>query len=214
MKYSTLACLGPDALTFLQGQLSCDMREIGPERLSLGCYCNLKGRVFAAPYIYSVPEGFHLILPADLAPAFIQSLSRVIAFSKATLTDISAQHPATPVLENPQFEIAPGVGFTLGPVESAPTDAWLAALITHKIPTIALAQSEKFLPHYIGMIELGAVSFTKGCYLGQEIIARMHYKGNLKKHLVCQIDPPESDGDIVNSVEFSGKSYVLAIVGT
>lgn len=42
---------------------------------------------------------------------------------------------------------------------------------------------ESFLPHYVGVVELGGVDFTKGCYLGQEIIARMEYKGTIKRHL-------------------------------
>ncbi len=60
---------------------------------------------------------------------------------------------------------------------------WKALDITHKIPAIYPETSEKFLPHDLGLPELHAVSFNKGCYTGQEIIARMQYRGKLKNHL-------------------------------
>lgn len=57
--------------------------------------------------------------------------------------------------------------------------------IREKIPNVYQQTIEQLLPHYVNLIELGGVSFKKGCYLGQEIVARMHYKGNIKKHLVA-----------------------------
>jgi len=214
MEFATLACLGPDALTFLQGQLSCDMREVSSHKLSLACYCNPKGRVIAAPYLYAVANGFHFIVPADLAQLLIASLKRVIVFSKATLQDISAEVPTYPVLENPQFEIAHGMGFTLSLATPAPSDAWQARLIEAGVPTIGQAQSGQFLPHDIGLVALGAVSFTKGCFVGQEIIARMQYKGKLKKHLESWSGKGECplEGEVVNSVIYQEKRYILAVI--
>ncbi len=60
---------------------------------------------------------------------------------------------------------------------------WHAEEISMKIPRIYPETSEVFLPHEIGLPELGAVNFSKGCYTGQEIIARMEYRGKLKNHL-------------------------------
>lgn len=51
------------------------------------------------------------------------------------------------------------------------------------IPMIYPETSEQFLPHDLNLPALGAVSFNKGCYTGQEIIARMHYRGKLKNQL-------------------------------
>lgn len=213
MNYATLACRGPDAEKFLQGQLSCDMRTVKSDALSRGCYCNLKGRVIAAPYLYKFAEDFHLILPSDLAPRFMALLKKFIVFSKATLEDISREVPAIPVLSNPQFEIAPGVGFTLGQAEAAADQAWLARLIELGIPTIGLAQSELYLPHDLGLVKQGAVSFTKGCYVGQEIIARMEYKAKLKKQAVSWVGEGACplEGEVVNEVIFEGKTYLLKI---
>ncbi|HET9843531.1 MAG TPA: tRNA-modifying protein YgfZ, partial [Gammaproteobacteria bacterium] len=51
------------------------------------------------------------------------------------------------------------------------------------IPQLTASTTEFFLPHYLNLPQLGGVNFEKGCYLGQEIIARMQYRGHIKKHL-------------------------------
>lgn len=68
-------------------------------------------------------------------------------------------------------------------IPSGEPEFWQLALFQAKIPSLSLTQSEQFLPHDIGLIALGAINFKKGCYTGQEIIARMQYLGKLKKSL-------------------------------
>lgn len=60
---------------------------------------------------------------------------------------------------------------------------WVLAEIAAGIPEVLPETAGKFLPHHIGLVALDAVNFDKGCYLGQEIIARMQWRGNIKKHL-------------------------------
>ncbi|MFT4574099.1 MAG: folate-binding protein YgfZ, partial [Marinomonas primoryensis] len=61
----------------------------------------------------------------------------------------------------------------------------LAALaILAARPLIALEQSETILPQWLNMQSTGGISFTKGCYTGQEIVARMQYRGKSKKQLI------------------------------
>jgi len=72
------------------------------------------------------------------------------------------------------------------------TDAWKLVDIQHKIPSITPDTIGKFLPHELFLHELNAVSFNKGCYTGQEIIARMQYRGKLKNQLqICTLTSPE-----------------------
>ena len=61
--------------------------------------------------------------------------------------------------------------------------AWKLLTVSAGIPIIYPETTGKFLPHDINLQTLGAISFDKGCYTGQEIIARMHYRGKLKNHL-------------------------------
>ncbi|MDB6095784.1 MAG: folate-binding protein YgfZ [Francisellaceae bacterium] len=69
---------------------------------------------------------------------------------------------------------------------------WQKIDLESKIPEIETNTFEKLLPHYINLIDLKAVSFNKGCFSGQEIIARMHYRTTIKKHLqIGYVEMPE-----------------------
>lgn len=70
-----------------------------------------------------------------------------------------------------------------GKINTEDVETWHLFSIRRGIPEVWLETTEKFLPHYLNLPKLGAVSFTKGCYCGQEIIARMEYKGKIKYHL-------------------------------
>ncbi len=70
-------------------------------------------------------------------------------------------------------------------VDSAPVGAgaWQLLNIQAGVPVITTATSEAFVPQMTNLHLLGGISFTKGCYTGQEIVARMHYLGKLKKRM-------------------------------
>ncbi len=107
-------------------------------------------------------------------------------------------------------------------------EAWHMAEIQHGIPRLYPDTMEHFLPHDINLPHLQAVSFNKGCFTGQEIIARMHYKGQLKSHLyylsataskTSEIPSPKTKilhkdkkvGEIVSSVLFDNQYHLLAV---
>lgn len=72
-------------------------------------------------------------------------------------------------------------------ITRAECDAWQLLDIRGLIPQVWAETTEKFLPHHLNLPALNAVSFTKGCYCGQEIIARMEYKGKIKLGLQHRI---------------------------
>jgi tRNA-modifying protein YgfZ len=67
--------------------------------------------------------------------------------------------------------------------ETSSINAWKYANIAAGIPSIYAATFTKLLPHEVNLPQINGVSFSKGCYTGQEIIARMEYRGQLKKHM-------------------------------
>ncbi len=97
-------------------------------------------------------------------------------------------------------------------------EAWRLSQIKSGIPTIYPQTSEEFVLQMANLDLLDGVSFKKGCYPGQEIIARMHYLGKLKRRLfltsfradncplpgddliVCGADNPDGSGKIVDAV--------------
>ncbi|MCO7225477.1 folate-binding protein YgfZ [Pleionea sp. CnH1-48] len=65
----------------------------------------------------------------------------------------------------------------------APYSEWLVHSIQQGVPRLYQSTLDLFLPHYLDLPPLGGVDFDKGCYTGQEVVARMHYKATLKSHL-------------------------------
>jgi len=149
---------GIDAKKLLQGQLTCDVDKLPPEG-SLGAHCNPQGRIISLFWLFRIDPDYYLQMPQSLVAIALKALQKYAVFYQVTLSDVSE---------------APEMPFK-------PTDKYTDILST--IPAIYPETSEKFLPHDLNLPLLGAVSFDKGCYTGQEIIARMQYLGKSKNHL-------------------------------
>jgi len=216
-----LAVRGADAAKFLQGQLTCNLNYLNAEYSSLGARCTPKGRMTSSFRILAEGEGFLLAMAKDLLESQLTDLKKYAVFSKATLSDDSAQWArfglsgADAVLaelglqlsgEADQVARADGliaIGLGQGRVELwAPTERaaatadllqarlphaelndWLLGQVRAGVGQVFGATRELFIPQMINLQAVGGVSFKKGCYTGQEIVARMQYLGRLKRRL-------------------------------
>ncbi len=240
-------CTGMDAEKFLQGQLSADISALTQTQGALACYLNLKGRVVACMFIIKRLDGFWLVMPTEIIPVLLHKLHKVIAFSKATLADLSKQFNVEDDVTHPlsvpayhvditddvvTFCVQPqhGISIRITPATDGPfklPDDFLRILLESRFPWIGKAQSEKFLPHYIDLVALHAISFDKGCFVGQEVVARMEYRGHLNKKLAVMrmplgteldIDGPvmkdnKTIGQVVNMIADEDQLLILASVG-
>lgn len=213
LPWRALRVSGPDALNFLQGQVTCDMREVTPDQSRLGCVLNLKGRIQASFRALAVDDGFLLLLPAEQIETIQARLGKYAVFSKVSL---SAESPAitglagsaalarlAAVPDQPQAVLAladswlirlPGEQRLLqvsreAAAEALPDAAALAAWQCLEIRSgeilVAGSEQEQFQPQEIDYHTLQGVSYQKGCYLGQEIVARLYFRGQLKSGLQC-----------------------------
>jgi hypothetical protein len=170
-----------------------------------------------------------MMLPAEIAPAIAKRLSMFVLRSKVKIEDASARYdrrgivgprPApAPMQVAAEGEaivvgLAPDLFILLAPPNAAPapnagTDAWELALIRAGVPTITAATQEAFVPQMANFELVGGVSFKKGCYPGQEIVARTQYRGGLKRRMarahVAGADRPQA-GDAVYSSAFGDQS--------
>lgn len=197
--WGLLEITGPDAKTFLQGQITCNMNELSTNKVQLAGHCNLKGRLESLFYIMSSDQledfpTYTLMMPRNMISHAIKQFKKYALFSKITLTDRSDTMPLIGVFgknENPAppLKMFPGndhrwimISQDTMTFDATPLQ-WEVADLQAGFPMIYPETIDTFLPHHLNLDNLGALSFNKGCYLGQEIIARMHYKGNIKKHL-------------------------------
>ena len=112
---------------------------------------------------------------------------------------------------SPRYEILGNVTLSKEKLTSQTNNIWQYLDITSGIPNIYPETSEKFLPHEINLPTLNAVSFNKGCFTGQEIIARMQYRGKLKTHLY-QAKAESNTAPIRGGAIYSGKDACGSIV--
>lgn len=215
---------GPDSAKFLQGQVSCDVRELAENTTRLGAQCNIKGRMLLC-FRAIQPENERIILRvhAGLVANGLASLGKYIVFSKAKLADVSQSYSCFGLAGAQAAEIIKTV-FT---VEISQNDGWQAAgehliiriaedryelwlganpadtiLNQLSAQTILAEQNlwnllniqagigditpetyETFTPQAINFQLVNGINFRKGCYTGQEIVARLHYRGTLKRHM-------------------------------
>ena len=158
-KDGLLKVAGPDAKKLLQGQLTCNLDDVSSTNSTLGAHCNPQGRVISLFRLFMHQNAYYLYMPKSLVATALAALKKYAVFYKVELTDASEEIKTLQTRLEPYADIAKG------------------------IPAIYPATSGKFLPHDLNLPNLHAVSFDKGCYTGQEIIARMHYRGTPKNHL-------------------------------
>jgi folate-binding protein YgfZ len=216
---------GADALSFLQGQLTNDVREVSGTHTQLAGHCSPKGRMLASFRVLLLEDAFYLQLPRVALPTALRRLRMFVLRAKVTVEDASdalvcvglagvcapvllAEHLANlPDTDHgmthsggiaairipgpsPRFEIlAPAE--TVKPLwealatQATPMDGayWALLDIRAGIPTVYPETADAFVPQMTNMQLIDGVSFTKGCYTGQEVVARMQYLGKLKRRM-------------------------------
>jgi len=177
--FSSIIVSGQDSFDFLQAQLSIDLRSLAKNTVSRSAWCNPKGRVICMPYLAEDADDYILTIPTELVDLVMQRLTLFRFRSKVEF----AARIAT------QKEL----GF------EATVDDWLLENLRAGVPEIWLSQSEKFTPHMLNLDMLDIISLDKGCYPGQEIVARTHFRGTSKRRcLRFESTEPISPGDKIS----------------
>lgn len=208
LEESVLEISGQEAASYLQGQTTCDVLALKRGGAQLAALCNLKGRVEATFWLFRVEENrFLMVVPEEL---FEPVLSRLRRYKLRTRVDFTPSSLKSFGLfgQPPEFRASasPGIflsfkvpfsGFRLlaepdelfpalaarGTIHLKPETFWQLREIEAGLPTVLPETSGAFLPQMLDLDRLGAVSFTKGCYLGQEVVARAQHRGEVKRRL-------------------------------
>jgi len=193
--YGVLAFRGVDAARFLQGQISADTEKLVVGSSTFAGFHNPQGRVIALLAVTrTTAEEFFAVLPLELAASVAQRLSRFVLRARARVSDESA---AWRVLGASSGTPSAGIAMPWGlrRVMLLPADApfvasepaarlaWECADVAAGLPQVYTATSETFVAQMLNLDLLGAIAFDKGCYTGQEIIARAHYRGRVKRRM-------------------------------
>lgn len=177
---------GQHAAEFLQGYLTCDCQKLSQTTTIPMAICTIKGRVLANGWALALPEGVGLLIHQSLLKRVAGFLKPYINFSKCSanidavrsvsLNTTPSDHP----LGDDRFLHLHTDPDIPREDQSASVNAWL---IDQGFCLVSSPVSEQFLPQMLNLDQLGAVDFDKGCYLGQEIVARAQFRGAVKRQL-------------------------------
>ncbi len=199
---TALAVRGPGAAPFLQGQVSQDVEQLAVRGALFTGLHNAQGRCLALLRLFHLgSDQILLVLPAELADAVRTHLTRYILRAPVRIEDASsswrcygltgpdAEAAAETRIHLPlehagfrQLIVAPrGEPLPQGHVTSR--GEWRLQDIEAGMPEVLAATSGEFVAQMLNLDAIGGISFEKGCYTGQEIIARAHYRGQVKRRM-------------------------------
>jgi folate-binding protein YgfZ len=199
---------GPDARRFLQGQLSNDMGLLGqreppapggdgPRLLRAGLH-SAQGRTLALLGLVALDQDTLLaVLPREIIDATLATLRRYVLRAKVSLADQSEAWrlygllPPVPtggdglsvLYEDTRRLLLLRANDTAPSGEPLAYERWHALDVAAGLPQVYAASAGQFVAQMLNLDCIGAISFTKGCYTGQEVIARAHYRGRVKRRM-------------------------------
>src|SRR4051812_22271124 len=187
-----LAFSGPDAARLLQGQLSADVENLVPGASVRGGLHSPQGRTIALLTLARLsPENILAVLPRELIADVSKRLQKFVFRAKVSIEESGLRVLGAPAGTDPCGAYAFGWGdrqLLLAPKGRGPgtgTDRarWELDDVRQGQPQVYAATSEQFVAQMLNLDLLGAIAFDKGCYTGQEVIARAHYRGRVKRRM-------------------------------
>lgn len=234
--WSCISVIGPDAVDFLQNQLTNSVKSIvntpaasialPHQQNRFAGYCSAKGRLMANFWIMrqdtpvnnesnESQPAFYLFISKDLAASLAKRLSMFVLRSKVKVLDLTesmtvygyatesnasteefkkmtsmvgvltAELPPVNInqVQTKRYLMAAPKNQVMGDGHDEALQAWNWLEIQSAIPRITQATFEQFVPQMINMESLKGIDFQKGCYPGQEVVARSQYRGTIKRRL-------------------------------
>lgn len=196
---------GADAAPFLQAQLAADIASLAVGESGFAAWCSARGQVIAVFLVYREMDGWLLACEARLADTVFGRLRRYVLRAQVMFVALDAlllagleehEQPAGATL----ITVPRHTGLRYGAFDRSALpktssgelqglERWRAMEMKRGITWLEPATSERFIPQMLGLEQIDAVSFAKGCYPGQEIVARTRFLGKLKrKPVLVEID--------------------------
>ena len=195
---------GIDRVKYLQGQVTCDVQALSTGQHSLGAHCDAKGKVWCIFRLLVLDEALLLLTEQSLLPRALAELKKYGVFSKVEIQDASTEYQLTGVagtgsdgwMQQQQSLLETGLlsadmtvrldtgrWLLLSQANSAadlpeqPELDWWGLEMLAGLPHLSAEHQGEFIPQMLNLQALGGISFTKGCYMGQETVARAKYRG-------------------------------------
>jgi hypothetical protein len=184
---------GSDSELFLQNQLSNDITKLDNSTAQLNAYCQHQGKIIALFWVMRYEGSLLLSFPIDLVEKIQSRLQMFVIMSDVVIQDVSNEfsqiglineaHENAYIIKE-QLSVLLEKNNAAAVINADSIDMWHKACIDSLLPEIYLLTSEKLVPQMLNLdINEFGVNFSKGCYPGQEVVARLHYLGSAKRRL-------------------------------
>jgi folate-binding protein YgfZ len=230
---------GKDRVTWLNGLVTCDLAKRGPSEAAYGLIVEKKGRIMADFYAIPGADALALLVPVERRDTLMETLDHYLIMEDVELeavdlhlyliegsTSVDADFKgALELLGKPGMAVASAAPLS---IDVLTEEQWEAKRIEHGQPRFGVEVDATLYPQEASLEKL-AVSFDKGCYLGQEVVYMLENRGHVKRKLVpldvegaevlekgAAVKTPEGAevGDVKSSVvgPSSGKPVAIAMV--
>jgi len=203
---------GSENEAFLQAQLSNDISKLNEESVQINAYCQHQGKILALFWVIRAGDDFLLSFPLDLLDSIKARLQMFVLMSDVTITDVTEEYVQIGVIDeslnnsyviNEHLSLILTNSKELSEFKFNSQEYWDKACIDSLLPEISIASTETYIPQMLNLdINEVGVSFSKGCFPGQEVVARLHYLGKAKRRLFAfKSSSPLSIGDTLHCAE-------------
>lgn len=246
-QYRLIEIAGVDAEKYLQGQLTCDVAKLDVGTHTLTSHCDPKGKMSGLFRLYrAAPEQFFAVVHQSLLPEALTQLKKYAVFSKVTFTELDTPiygvtsgeilaklHENTTALVIPQGQKRAMVWGETLETNGSP-ELWDLIDIQDGLPILLKENQFELIPQAANVQAVeNAISFTKGCYIGQETVARAKYRGANKRAMFTLVGNIEGEielptpassiemqlgenwratGTILASVAYQGKLWLQVVM--
>jgi tRNA-modifying protein YgfZ len=238
---------GTDRLRYLNGQLTNDLRGLPPGHAKYACALTPKGKLAADLYVSAGPEYYWIDAARAVRESLAIRLERYAIADDVVIEDVTDEYRLLHFVDEEPPAMSEAIAITNDRFRAMGVDIWLPGSSSHHqlpgvrildpeqaeqlriergIPIWGAELSEEVIPAEAGLDE-SAISFTKGCYLGQEVISRIKSIGHVNRHLrgmllikgispvpgdqLCTADKPEKSLGRITSVSPANRDAPFAL---
>ena len=190
---SLLYISGSDSESFLQSQLTNDISKLGDSEIQINAYCQHQGKIIGLFWVMRYQNGFLISFPIDLIEKIKSRLKMFIIMSDVVIEDFSNEFFQIGLIDEQNIDayiLNDSLSIMIADANNKKItnfgniEVWDKSYFDSSLPEIFSVTSEKLVPQMLNLDinEIG-VNFSKGCYPGQEVVARLHYLGSAKRRL-------------------------------
>jgi len=209
---------GKDSQDYLQNQLSNDINKLNNVSVQISAYCQHQGKIISLFWVMRYENSFLISFPKDLLEVVKSRLQMFVIMSDVVIEDMSESYKQIGLigekqlnayLINDHLSLLIDKSKEKNEVEVFENFEWSKACIDSLLPEVHLATSEKLVPQMLNLdIDEVGVNFSKGCYPGQEVVARLHYLGSAKRRLFSFVS--DSDMQVDDSLYCASSKTAMA----